>query len=104
MKSWTAEEATRELMAVVPLLNRLMAAELRLEAGENSTMPRFRVLAHLRDHPMTLSALARRRRVSLQAAGELIQSLVERGWVMRTPDPTDRRQSLLQLTDEGRRT
>jgi DNA-binding MarR family transcriptional regulator len=34
---------------------------------------------------------------------ELVQSLVERGWVARLPDPHDRRQALLHLTDEGRR-
>jgi DNA-binding MarR family transcriptional regulator len=34
--------------------------------------------------------------------GELAQLLVERGWLTRAPDPHDRRQSLLQLTDEGR--
>jgi DNA-binding MarR family transcriptional regulator len=98
---WTAEVATRELMAVLPLLNRIISAELRIEAGEDTTMPQFRLLALLGEQPQTLSALAAKRRVSLQAAGESIQTLVERGWVTRTPDPTDRRQSLLALSDVG---
>jgi DNA-binding MarR family transcriptional regulator len=34
--------------------------------------------------------------------GELAQALVERGWVVRMPDPTDRRQHLLHLTEQGR--
>jgi DNA-binding MarR family transcriptional regulator len=29
--------------------------------------------------------------------------LVERGWVVRAPDPSDRRQSMLLLTDPGRK-
>jgi DNA-binding MarR family transcriptional regulator len=33
---------------------------------------------------------------------ELVQVLVERGWIVRTPDPTDRRQHMLQLTEPGR--
>jgi DNA-binding MarR family transcriptional regulator len=66
-------------------------------------MPQFRVLAHLAPGPLTLSALAKRRRVSLQSMSELVQALVERGLIARAPDPTDRRQSLLQLTDHGRR-
>lgn len=103
MGNWTAEDATRELLAVLPLLNRIVAAEVRREAGEETTMPQFRVLSHLSDGPLTLSALARRRRVSLQSMGELVQVLVERGWIARAPDPSDRRQSLLQLTDHGRR-
>ncbi len=102
MNRWTAEDATRELLSVLPLLNRIISAELRLEAGEDTTMPQFRVMAYLCENPLTLSALARKRRVSLQAAGELVQALVERGWVTRSPDPTDRRQSLLALTDEGK--
>ncbi len=32
----------------------------------------------------------------------MVQTLVERGWVTRTPDPRDRRQHLLQLTDHGK--
>ncbi len=103
MATWSPEEATRELLAVLPLLNRIVAAEVRREAGEETTMPQFRVLDHLAAGPLTLSALARKRRVSLQSMSELVQALVERGWVMRTPDPNDRRQQLLHQTEHGRR-
>lgn len=102
MSIWTAEEATRELLSVLPLLNRIMAAELRHEPGDDTTMPQFRVLAYLSEGPITLSAIAKQRRVSLQSAGDLVQGLVERGWITRTPDPKDRRQWLLHLTDSGR--
>lgn len=97
------EELTHELLAVLPLLNRIVAAEVRREAGEATTMPQFRVLAELADAPLTPSALAKRRRVSLQSISELVQVLVERGWIMRTPDPHDRRQHALHLTDNGRK-
>jgi DNA-binding MarR family transcriptional regulator len=95
-------EATKELLAILPLLNRIVASEVRREAGEDTTMPQFRVLAHLAAGPLTLSALAKKRRVSPQSMSELVQVLVERGWIARAPDPNDRRQSLLQLTDSGR--
>ena len=98
----TVEETTRELLAVLPLLNRIVAGEVRREAGEATTMPQYRVLEHLAGGPITLSALARRRRVSLQSMSELVQMLVERGWISRAPDPSDRRQALLGLTDNGR--
>jgi DNA-binding MarR family transcriptional regulator len=101
MKEWTSEDATREVLAVLPLLNRIVGAEVRREAGEDTTIGQFRVLAHLADGPLTLSVLAKRRRVSLQSMSELAQTLVERGWISRTPDPTDRRQHLLQLTESG---
>jgi DNA-binding MarR family transcriptional regulator len=102
MDTWTSEDATRELLAVLPLLNRIVASEVRREAGEETTMGQFRVLAHLSEGPLTLSVLAKRRRVSLQSMSGLAQLLVERGWIARTPDPTDRRQHLLALTDHGR--
>ena len=101
MGKWTSEDATREVLAVLPLLNRIVGAEVRREAGEDTTIGQFRVLAHLAEGPLTLSVLAKRRRVSLQSMSELAQTLVERGWIARTPDPTDRRQHLLQLTDSG---
>ena len=103
MDDWTPEQAAQELLAVLPLLTRLVAAEVRREAGDETTMPQFRVLTHLAEGPLTVSGLARRRRVSLQAMGELVQLLVERGWVARAPDPNDRRQQLLILTEHGRR-
>ena len=101
MGKWTSEDATREELAVLPLLNRIVGAEVRREAGEDTTIGQFRVLAHLSEGPLTLSMLAKRRRVSLQSMSELAQTLVERGWIARTPDPTDRRQHLLQLTEPG---
>lgn len=97
----TSLTTAQQLLAILPLLNRTMAVELRQEAGEDTTMPQFRVLSYLAEAPLTMSAIARKRRVSFQSAGELVQSLVERGWVVRMPDPADRRQSLLHLTDEG---
>ena len=98
-----ALETAQELLAVLPLLNRIVASEVRHEAGEETTMPQFRVLAHLAAEPTTLSALAKKRRVSLQSMSELVQALVARGWIMREADPCDRRQHVLQLTDHGKR-
>lgn len=98
----TPERMAQELLSVLPLLNRIVAVEVRREAGEETTIPQFRVLAHLCDGPLTLSELARRRYVTLQSMSELAQILVERGWIARTPDPHDRRQQLIALTEHGR--
>jgi len=98
-----AETTAGELLSVLPLLTHLVASEVKREAGNDTTMPQFRVLGHLVDSPLTLSVLARRRRVSLQSMGELVQTLVERGWLERKPDPSDRRQQLISLTAVGRR-
>lgn len=99
----TASDTTAQaLLSTFPLLNRLMIVELRQEGGEETTMPQFRVLSYLSESPLTVSDIARLRRVSFQSAGELVQALVERGWIERTPDPKDRRQSQLHLTTSGK--
>lgn len=59
------------------------------------------VLYQIQERSITASELAKRRRVSLQSASVLVQGLVEKGWIIRTPNPTDRRQFLLQITPEG---
>ena len=100
--TWTPEEATQELLQILPLLNRVVGAEVRAVAGEDTTMAQYRVLAQLAEEPRTLSTLAKWRRVSVQSMSGLVQALVERGWVERMPDPRDRRQQLLQLTGRGR--
>jgi DNA-binding MarR family transcriptional regulator len=96
------EQAAHALLEVLPLLNRIVVEAVQREAGADTTMPQFRVLALLAAQPQTLSALARRRRVSLQSLGALVQALVERGWIVRIPDPGDRRQHLLTLSEAGR--
>jgi DNA-binding MarR family transcriptional regulator len=98
----TSRETAHDLLSILPLLNRIMIVELRQEAGDETTMPQFRVLGYLYEAPITVSDVARRRRVSFQSAGELVQGLVERGWITRIPDPNDRRQSMLHLTDTGK--
>jgi DNA-binding MarR family transcriptional regulator len=102
MNKWTYDDVTTELLAILPMLNRIVAWEVRREVGEDTTMPQYRVLTHLAETPMTLSTLAKKRFVSLQSMGELVQTLVERGWVVRTPDPNDRRQHWLQTSEAGR--
>jgi len=97
-----SENTARQLLAILPLINRILVADLRQEAGDNTTMPQFRVLAYLAEKPLTMSEVARIRRVTLQSAGELVQTLVDRGWITRVADPNDRRQTLLHLTDVGK--
>ena len=97
----TSLTTAEQILAVLPLVSRIMAVELRQETGDDTTMPQFRVLSYLAEEPLTMSAIARLRHVSFQSAGELVQALVEKGWVVRMPDPSDRRQSLLHLTDVG---
>lgn len=46
--------------------------------------------------------LVRELGVTKQAAGQLVDTLVARGYLVRTPDEVDRRQLIVTLTDRGR--
>ena len=49
-----------------------------------------------------LGALVRDLKTSKQAAGQLVDSLVLRGYLERTPDPDDRRKLTVTLTERGK--
>ena len=49
-----------------------------------------------------LSVLIRDLRISKQAAGQLVDTLVERGYLERAQDPEDRRRQFVALTARGR--
>lgn len=61
------------------------------------------LLSHLAEDPgRRMSALADRQGVDRSTMSLQIRSLAQRGLVERTPDPTDRRASLIVLSEEGR--
>ena len=51
--------------------------------------------------PATTAQLAKHLGITKQATSELVQYLVDRGYLTRVPDPTDRRARLLVLTDRA---
>lgn len=61
------------------------------------------VFAHIDVHAGTrLTTLAGRATITPQAMGELVDDLERLGYVVRRPDPTDRRAKRIVLTDRGR--
>src|SRR5579872_4387007 len=51
---------------------------------------------------LPLAALIRDLRISKQAAGQLVDTLVNRGYLARSVDEEDRRRLVVTLTDRGR--
>ncbi|WP_161956835.1 MarR family winged helix-turn-helix transcriptional regulator [Sphingosinithalassobacter portus] len=49
-----------------------------------------------------ISTLVKELGVSKQAVGQLVDTLVTRGYLQRTPDDNDRRQLIITLTQRGR--
>ena len=59
------------------------------------------VFAQIDPDGSRLTDLARRANMSPQAMGELVDELEEMKYVVRRPDPTDRRAKLITLTKKG---
>jgi DNA-binding MarR family transcriptional regulator len=103
-----AEPARYETVAFPALLRQARRAYARAtmtalaEAGCDD-MPRngSYVLAASARHGAQLSHIIRELGVSKQAAGQLIDTLVSRGYLDRSVDPRDRRRLTISLTERG---
>ena len=75
----------------------------RLSEQFDTTLPRFDVLAALDRHPegMTMGALSSSLLVSNGNVTALVQTLVRDGWAALSASPTDRRASIVALTETG---
>ena len=51
--------------------------------------------------PATVTSIARGLGITIQGASKLVQEMVERGYVVREPDPDDARAKLLRLGPRG---
>lgn len=72
-------------------------------ADEQVTAPELSTLSQIdRTGPTTIAELARLKQITPQAMGSTVASLEKLGLVSRTPDPKDKRRSLLTATDAGR--
>ena len=67
------------------------------------SMSQFSILMQLHDKgPCGLSEISERFDVTAAAASQLVDKLVQAGYLARTEDPTDRRAKLLTLSDKGK--
>jgi DNA-binding MarR family transcriptional regulator len=102
---WLDEAEMQAWLALASLLIRLpgaLDAQLRRDAGISHF--EYQVLAGLSMSPertLRMSVLATFAEGSLSRLSQVVGRLEERGWVRRTPDPTDGRYTLARLTDAG---
>ncbi|WP_328290581.1 MarR family winged helix-turn-helix transcriptional regulator [Nocardia aurantiaca] len=87
-------------IAASRLLRQLRSARAGIEMTPSQAVALSR-LGH--DGPMSVAGLARAERVRPQSMRTTLAALEERGLVTRAPHPTDHRQLLMSLSDEGRR-
>lgn len=81
-----------------------ISRRVRFESSHDVAPHQFSVLCRLDDAPRTPGELAEIERVAKPSMTRTVAALVERELVSRQDDPSDGRQVILSLTDEGRRT
>ncbi|GII97894.1 MarR family transcriptional regulator [Sediminihabitans luteus] len=93
-------DVAADLRSIVGRLRR----RLREESGEHDLTPsQTAALGHLgRLGPATVTDLARAERMRPQSMGAIVAALEQAGLVTGTPDPCDRRRTLLDLTPQAR--
>jgi DNA-binding MarR family transcriptional regulator len=89
---------------VMAVARRVRRAHLDALARWQVTPSQSRALRVLASQPdgMRPSVLADELHIAPRSATEVVDALEERGWVGRSPDPTDRRATTLTLTGAGR--
>jgi DNA-binding MarR family transcriptional regulator len=96
-----ARETARDILEIIPLVMRTVAAELRA-AGELPAPAHFGLLSILSVRPRMLTDLASMQGVSLPTMSSSISAMVERGWVKRMAPEDDRRVVMIEVTATGR--
>src|SRR2546423_11388584 len=84
-----ARESAREILEIIPLVMRTVAAELR-PAGELPAPAHFGLLSVLSIRPRMLTDLASLQGVSLPTMSSSVSAMVERGWAKRLAAVDDR--------------
>ncbi|MFI2641763.1 MarR family winged helix-turn-helix transcriptional regulator [Streptomyces sp. NPDC018610] len=98
------DAVTRAVLTASRLLVAVSARSLA-EVEDRVTLPQFRMLVVLSTRGATkLVALADLLQVAPSTAMRMVDRLIAAGLADRRPNPGNRRETLLQLTEEGRRT
>jgi len=86
----------REMVSLAAQVRPTVAARAGLSTNE------LWALEHLFTEPLGTGEIGRRLQVTSAATSQIVDRLAHRGHVEREPHPTDRRRTLVRLTDSGR--
>ncbi|QGZ63341.1 MarR family winged helix-turn-helix transcriptional regulator [Paraburkholderia acidisoli] len=91
------------LSYLIGQLDRIVSRRLSEALAQHGlTLPQYTALSVLRARGRSSNAqLADRSFITPQAANEVVKTMESHGWVMREPDPMNRRIVLLSLTEAG---
>ena len=96
------KEAWTGLVSLVLLLPGLLESPLQHAAG--LTLFEYLTLSHISEAPerrLRMSELAYLANGSLSRLSNVVKRFEQRGWVRRSPDPSDGRYTIAALTDAG---
>ncbi|WP_370360394.1 MarR family winged helix-turn-helix transcriptional regulator [Catenulispora sp. MAP12-49] len=97
------DRVTEAVLTASRLLVAVSARSLN-EVEDSLTLPQFRALVVLASRgPLRLTHLAEHLAVNPSTAMRMAERLVVSGMIDRAPNPENRRESILTLTDTGRR-
>ena len=88
-------------MDAIPIAMQKIRKGMRQHRGSDLTLPQFRVLANVRRHPKTNKDLADNIGLSVAAMSRLIQGLIKEGYLTKTENPLDKRESKIRLSKKG---
>lgn len=85
------------------VLTRRGIAKLRARGHDRLTPAHTALLHHLDTQGLSVTILAERSGMTKQSMRQLVLDLENKGYVVRVPDPCDRRATIVTFTAEGRR-
>jgi DNA-binding MarR family transcriptional regulator len=98
----TPDQTACDVLEVVPIVIRVIRAQMRRHRSLTLSVPQFRALVFIGDNPGTsLSQVAEFVGITLPSASALVDGLVQRKLVLRESDTGDRRRITLNLTTRG---
>ena len=101
IKSVPISQSLREWMDV--FMHRSMRGWNQFAKSTGLSMPQFSILMQLHyKGACGMSKISERFDVSAAAASQLVDKLVQAGYIERTEDPNDRRAKLLDLSPKGK--
>ena len=101
-ESMTAEEVLDRLLQVQNTAFALFVERRHTRDPAQPTRIQVHVLAAIQEgHATSVSDVAELLRVSVPTASQLVNTMVERGWIARKIPSEDRRRQLIHLTPDG---
>jgi DNA-binding MarR family transcriptional regulator len=96
------ETCAAAVMDTVPLVMRIIRAEMRSHRTPDLSVPQFRALLYVNRHAgASLSDVAEHLGLTLPSVSKLVDKLVARRLITRESAPEDRRRMILTLTPDG---